>query len=544
MKFIIDFKNHVSLEEIESYFVSNNITVIKEFNQFKKLYLIESVQTPPNIDIIESIIEDDSNSIKLLDTVTIISDQLYGKKNLNEPIIVIEHNEQNWWKTYTIKNIDFENSYSINRRGNNSTVYVLDSGIETSHQEFANQNVLNFWSFNNDFTDNKGHGTAIASVIVGQTTGINNCTVKSVKIFDKDTLTKQSDLLTALDNIFNDVYVNQIDFAIVNCSWSIPKNNFIENKIRIMIENGIFFVAASGNNGGPIENVTPASMPEVITVGAYDRNLKPCNFSAYSNSIISFTEDTTNYGELDIWAPGEQIYAAALNNRYGYAHGTSMSAAIQTAALVYNFSFVEINWKLDQSFDNFAKSVCYPRKDLLDLVDPRYSNSKNFITTILDEVPHRETLGYQWLIKTKSNQTVLRNLFVPSLVVKLELFAALPKEYTITSSGKFYGRSPQITQDFTIDLIPAKITLVDGSVIEADLEIINQRDDFISPVDDLILNGKLSITRMCTDAGCISPFQGDNCQDDCSGFSPFSYCVEQYDPKGPCGPNDIYCYCN
>lgn len=536
MQFIVDFKNTTTQQDIDAYLATNGLTVVKEFNHFEKVFVVTGNAMPAFTEIIEHLVNDDEHPISLLNT-TIISDQSYGKKTLSGEVITVENTQNNWWKSYTIKNADLDAAnYSIDRRGQNSTVYVLDSGIEINHTEFANRKVSNLWSFNNDFTDKKGHGTAIASVIVGNTTGVTDANVKSVKIFDPDIPTKQSDMLNALDIVFKDVIDNQIDFAVVNCSWTISKNNLIENKMRAMIDSGIFIVAAAGNSGHSIDDVTPASMPEALTIGAYNSSLLPCDFSNYTGSIISNTQNTTNHGELDGWAPGQDIYVAGLNQTYGLVSGTSIAAGILSAALAYNLSFCTPSFRGNTSYKDFYSTWSLGRKDLLNLSDPKYSNSKNLTVTVVDELSLPDGARYNWNIKGRSGQHLYVNLFNPQITEKLEIFGTLPAGYTITNTGKFYGFNPDIIENYNVFSVPIKITYTNGTSYDADLEIINIRSDYdvSQSTGDPILDIKLQFTTYNCDyfvITCYQPAANESCVDVCAGI----YFCDYFGAYKPCG---------
>ena len=200
---------------------------------------------------------------------------------------------------------------------------MLDSGIDLTHSEFTGKDISLVYSLTGDFNDTNGHGTGLASLMVGNTCGVTSTSIKVVKIFDDNQPTKQSDFLHALDAILTDMNSNINKFSIINCSWAINKNIYIEDKIKHLINAGALVVASAGNSGKPIEEVTPASMPDVLTIGAYNSDFVPCDFSDYSNpSVVSLTQGQVNTGTLDAWAPGEQIWIANPTSKgggYGFA---------------------------------------------------------------------------------------------------------------------------------------------------------------------------------------------------------------------------------
>lgn len=320
MIYIIDFKNSTSKDIINAYFTSNNITVLQEYDSLGLVYSVESSTTPPTTDSIERISQDTDVAITPL---------------ISYKSFPITEDDEHWWKVCTVNIKDFEISpvkHPINQAKVN--VYILDSGIKADHQEFANVNITNLYSYDGTFEDTHGHGTAIASLVSGSRCSLAEANIKVVKIFG-DTPTYQSHILAALDAVIKD---NALDRqpGVANLSWNIPKNNYIEAKLQSLIDNNILVVCAAGNNGIPIADVTPASMLDVITVGSFNKEFEPSNFSNYTSpNALTNTNNAVNYGMIDIWAPGEHILVATLDGGYNYAAGTSLSSAIETMALAY-----------------------------------------------------------------------------------------------------------------------------------------------------------------------------------------------------------------
>lgn len=369
MKYIIDFVNTTIDDQINEYLIDNNCTLVTTFSAFDKCYLVEAENKPPITDIIESVIDDSETTM-----VPLIYD--------NESKVIVDlTSEDEWWKVASLKNVDLsESSYTFDRRGSNSCIYIMDSGINSSHPEFEDAEISNLYSYNNDYQDYNGHGTAIASVISGKTCGMTSAKLKSVKIFQADTPTYQSHFLAALDAIYADVIANPSLFPIVNMSWTIAKNAYIENKIRTLISNNVWVICASGNNGQEIGNVTPASMPEVFAIGAYNRELEPCNFSNYP-SAINTTPGETNYGSHFLWAPGEHI-RAVIGSGYDFVAGTSIAAGIASAATANNsFVFTRPDGVVTYKVRNapmFAVATTRSSLGVLTL-DGNYNNSNNSI---------------------------------------------------------------------------------------------------------------------------------------------------------------------
>lgn len=396
MQYLLDFINTATDAEITQYLTDNGCAVLKEWDNFDKAFLVEAATAPAQSSILERIIEENAVAIVPHDVVQV--DTKHGCHGHNDyPNIEVDtSSKQDWWKNYSYQQPKFDSSsLTLSRLGQSVSVYVMDSGIDDSHPDFVGRKITKLYSvIPGNFTDHAGHGTALASIIVGNTCGITDANLKVVKIFDNQHQTLQSEFLDALDAVIND-HVD-FTFAILNCSFSIPKNEWIEHKLSLCADEGIYIVAAAGNNNSSIEDVTPASMWQAITVGAYNSELNPCDFTDYTGPAPT-GQGTVNHGELDGWAPGQDIYAAMVGGGYEYISGTSAAAAVTSAVLASNlewytsengsrdFYIREMMVSTTANDEHHANSIVFGRYDLLDYNDPKYNLSVNRIATLRDQ---------------------------------------------------------------------------------------------------------------------------------------------------------------
>lgn len=540
MKFIIDFKNSATQEQIDSYLLNNGCSVIKNWSWFDKIYLVEVANTPASDAIVDHIINDHETHITPLDVIT-VDQYAYSHSNPADEKIVANNNSQtDWWKVYSYIKPNFDGTTTTySRLGRNVNVYVLDSGVDSSHPEFVDANIVQLYSINGDFTDNKGHGTAIASVISGKNTGITNATIKSVKIFEPNHNTLQSELLSALDAVANDHVPNT--FSIINASWAINKNQWVEFKLRELISSGIFVVTSAGNNGVAIEDVTPASMADVLTVGAYNKDLVPCDFSNFTgNSMTSLTQGSVNHGALDGWAPGQDIYCAGYNGSYGYVSGTSIAAGITSAVLAVNASLhLQASGIREPGYEEdrispttiFNGSLqTFSRYGLLEYNDPKYANSKNLIATIIDisiidqnQVPD-ELSGY---VTVDDPIRTIVKLYTPSKTVSIEFTEQLPLGFVISKDGLLHGSvnntsplAPGVDEPTVVRTLNFIRNNIDGSVENCvvNLYVLSSTFDKNSVASDdplnLVLNAVCdnAVAEACGGGGIIG-----SCTNVCAG---------------------------
>jgi hypothetical protein len=499
--------NSIDEKTIQEYFDTHQCVQLKVFSHLDNTYHIQAESRPPITDIVSTIIDDDTSHLQLLSTIDLPVISHSSTTTINST------DEHNWWKMYSLRDIDLDHEViNAKRFGKHINVYLVDSGIDINHPEFANQDVNLLFSFTNDFYDNNGHGTALGSLIVGNTCGLTDATLHVVKIFDQNIPTKQSDLLNALNFISEDSAISSNKVSVVNLSWSIPKDSFIESKIRCLINAGLMVIVSSGNSGIPIEDVTPASMPEVFTIGSYGEDFLPSDFSNYSNSAISCTFNSTNSGSLDSWAPGENIYVATPNNNgYSIASGTSLSAAIYSASIAYNMNqYLTINGELPTSYKIPGTDIVYlpqvayaDRTGLLDLSNPKYSSSINRICSYQDcfNIPSDlyPIVEQTVRILAHPNQFTSRRWVYSTSVKSYEIVSDLPAGVTFEGVYINVDIQNQPVSEEHVDLINIflKVNLKDSdTVIDKKIEIVlvgNLFDPTVLPSDDPLLDLTLDV---------------------------------------------------
>ena len=225
-------------------------------------------------------------------------------------------------------------------------LYIMDSGIDFTHPEFDSASLVkeDFYTlpaFNGDYTDQIGHGTAVAAMAVGKNLGITtHCTLRNVKIGGiVDGTAYNANLIEvseAIDAILAEVTANPNKTRIVNMSFGMARSSFLDDRVQGLINAGVSVICAAGNSGQDVENVSPAGINDCITVGSSDKYDIPSGFNNISPGDSGLT--VASGLSLDIFAPGENILVAHPagvddggrlgnhNGLYGDASGTSLSS--------------------------------------------------------------------------------------------------------------------------------------------------------------------------------------------------------------------------
>ncbi|MCX4287490.1 MAG: S8 family serine peptidase, partial [Clostridia bacterium] len=217
------------------------------------------------------------------------------------------------------------NSY----KGNNVTVAVIDTGIDTDHPEFANKISINSYNatqdkvvkdYNNDWSlieDEQGHGTSVAGVIAsamdGQ--GIVGIAPNVNLLVIKAECTPSGAFINTSDLVFGLYYAIEQDVDVVNMSFGGYGQNPYAAPLRLAVDSDIICVAAAGNDG-TTQLCYPAA--DENTISAEDS----WQFASYSN-----------YGEnVNIVAPGT-TFTAKMDGTYGIATGTSLASPVVAGAM-------------------------------------------------------------------------------------------------------------------------------------------------------------------------------------------------------------------
>ena len=204
-------------------------------------------------------------------------------------------------------------------------VYIVDTGINTSHQEFAGRIIPGYSSIgaSTEYEDCSGHGTHVAALAAGATVGTaRQADIVPVRVLDCAGSGTLLSVLMGLQWIAENTFVSQP--AVVNMSLGGPEAPLLDSAISSLIDQGLAFVVAAGNTTTDACQTSPAKVPGAITVASSDQG---DGFSSFSN-----------FGPcVDVIAPGGQVRSAWIGESDAYAagSGTSMASGI-VAGLVAN----------------------------------------------------------------------------------------------------------------------------------------------------------------------------------------------------------------
>ncbi|MGH9841282.1 MAG: S8 family serine peptidase [Blastocatellia bacterium] len=212
------------------------------------------------------------------------------------------------------RRLPLDNTYTYNATGKGVNVYVIDSGIRRTHQEFQGRAFAGYDAVKDgrNTDDCYGHGTLVAGIIGGATYGVaKDARLYAVRVLDCRNGGSISGAIAGVDW----VTANHIKPAVANMSLGGSVSQALDQAVENSIGAGVTYVVAAMNNYRDACEITPARAANTITVGATtDSDARP----PYSN-----------YGAcVSIFAPGSEITSAAntSDNATTVESGTSLAA--------------------------------------------------------------------------------------------------------------------------------------------------------------------------------------------------------------------------
>jgi subtilisin family serine protease len=263
--------------------------------------------------------------------------------------------------TWNIDRVDAEISWVIST-GDPVKVGVIDTGIDLKHPDLQ-ANIKGGYNAINPLksaNDDNGHGTHVAGIIAALNNSIGvvgvgpNINLYAIKVLNASGSGYLSDVIEGLD------WAVTKGMQVVNMSLGTSQDiQSFHDAILNAYNAGVTIVAAAGNSGGAVSY--PARYPEVIAVSATDQN----------NQIASWS---SRGPEVDLAAPGVNIYSTYKGQSYATLSGTSMAAphVAGAAALIIDTKKCDLNLdgictpaEVQQRLEQTAIDLGTPGKDYL-----------------------------------------------------------------------------------------------------------------------------------------------------------------------------------
>lgn len=208
------------------------------------------------------------------------------------------------------RSLPLEGTYSYMATGAGTTAYVIDTGIEASHPEFAGRSQAVFDAFGEDGDDYAGHGTHVAGILGGSTYGVaKQVELRGVRVLDGAGRGTTGTVLAGIDYVARHMATS----TVVNMSLGGGASRLLNRAATQLVDLGAFVVVAAGNSSIDACRTSPASATGVVAVAA---TAADDSFAAYSNAGPC----------VALLAPGDEIESAWLKKSRLRLDGTSMAA--------------------------------------------------------------------------------------------------------------------------------------------------------------------------------------------------------------------------
>ncbi len=222
-------------------------------------------------------------------------------------------------------NLPLDQKYTYpDTAGSGATVYVIDTGVRVTHQDFGGRAANGYDAVDNDNTaqDGNGHGTHVAATAAGTSYGVaKKARIVAVRVLNNAGSGTTAQVVAGIDWVTR----NHSGPSVANLSLGGGADAALDTAVQNSIKSGVTYAVAAGNSGANAQNYSPARVPEALTVGATTSTDARASYSNYGSRV-------------DLFAPGSSITSAwkTTDTATNTISGTSMASPhVAGAAAVY-----------------------------------------------------------------------------------------------------------------------------------------------------------------------------------------------------------------
>ncbi|MCA9665588.1 MAG: S8 family serine peptidase [Myxococcales bacterium] len=264
--------------------------------------------------------DSDATMQRALATLRARADVIYAEPNRLRRAY-LQPNDELYWLQWNLRAVEAERAWDITVGSSDIVVAVVDSGIKHGHPDLAGRLVPGYDFVANDLTSGDGdgwdpnpddpsrsiyHGTHVAGIIAASAhngrgvAGIDwRCMIQPVRVLGTLRSGTDADVAAgirwAAGLPVKNVPPNPTPARVINLSLGNPNSSTtLTDAVRAAIERGVIVIAAAGNDGISTDNIYPANIPGVITVGALEHSGRRAAYSNWGRAV-------------DVMAPGGNI---------------------------------------------------------------------------------------------------------------------------------------------------------------------------------------------------------------------------------------------
>lgn len=227
------------------------------------------------------------------------------------PEILDTPNDPLLGQQWQIAKMKLPQAWDLNTGDAGTTIAILDTGCQMDHPDLASKYVAGYdpGENDNDPSDENGHGTHVAGIAAAATDNATggagtgrDCSIMPVKVFGS------RGGIALVDGI---IWATDRGAKVISMSLKIGDFQALRDAINYALSNGVFVVAAAGNDNATFKNY-PAAYPGVMAVASSDPDDSRSGFSTYGDWV-------------HVAAPGSGILSTVMGSGYGNNSGTSMA---------------------------------------------------------------------------------------------------------------------------------------------------------------------------------------------------------------------------
>ncbi|MGH9854364.1 MAG: S8 family serine peptidase [Blastocatellia bacterium] len=322
---------------------------------------------------------------------------------------------------YNLDRIDerppfFNSIYEYTNGGNGVDIYFFDTGVNPTHAEFGQRMTMlyNPWPSETHYNNPPDHGTKVASVALGSTTGVANQTLgfmlRMLRVNGGTTSYASGAQWTVAITLAKDTIISrrstQSRRAIINCSFkadnAMTSQSLKDEFASMVAATGVpVFVGAGQNNTFSVPPSVsradwwPQNAPYSITVGMADNTDERVDYAYFWNG----TNIVNHINGSDIFAPAGPVWDSqqsnVLEDGIWCAHSLSgLTTSIGTSLAAPQAAGVAAMYLAVNS--SYQPSPVYVKEWLVDW------SSKNYLFSL-------DSSDFNRLIYTKSKTAAVRN---------------------------------------------------------------------------------------------------------------------------------------